>query len=343
MSAPALISKWLKKKEPTAVGLDVGVASVKAVLLKRAHPDGLTLLQHSAETLPDGADKPQRVQVVQKVLAGMASAKEQLAVAVGGAGTVVRTVVIPKMTPAELKTALNFEAEKYIPFRLDEVFLDSAILGDQPAGRMEVVLAAARKDLVRSRIDLLGAAGIIPRRVDLESVALANAWEVSSVGACGSDPAVLLHLGARGTILNFLSGKRLQFTREIPVGGQNFTQALAEGLGVDLREAERLKCQPGDRAEAVRAALQPSWEEWLTQCRASFDFYENQFGRRVAHLVLSGGAARLAGFKEWLQEATGFPTHLWNPLSGLIGSTPASGSEALVLGVAVGLAASPLQ
>lgn len=342
MSAPAILSKWLKK-EPTAVGLDVGVHSVKAVLLKRAHPDGLTLLQHVAEVLPDGADEAQRVQTLQKALQGMVPAKEHLAVAVGGPGTVVRTVVIPKMTPAELKAALNFEAEKYIPFRLDEVFLDSAILGDQPGGRMEIVLVAARKDLIHSRMELLGAIGIVPRGVDVESVALANAWELSPVEGCGSDPAVLLHVGARGTILNFLSGKQLQFTREIPVGGQAFTQAVAEGLGVDLKEAERLKCGAGDRAEAVLAALQPSWEEWLTQCRASFDFYENQFGRRVAHLVHSGGAARLAGFKEWLQTATGLPVHLWNPISGLKGAAPVSEGEALVLGVAVGAAASALQ
>ncbi len=342
MPAPAILSRWLKK-EPTAVGLDVGVYSVKAVLLKRASKDGLTLLQHAAEALPEGADEAQRVQTLQKVLQGMVPARERLAVAVGGPGTVVRTVVIPKMTPAELKAALNFEAEKYIPFRLDEVFLDSAILGDQPGGRMEIVLAAARKDLVHSRMGLLGAAGITPRGIDLESVALANAWEVSPVEGCGADPAVLLHLGARGTILNFLSGKQLQFTREIPAGGQAFTQAVAEGLGVDLKEAERLKCGSGDRAEAVRAALQPSWEEWLAQCRASFDFYENQFGRRVAHLVLSGGAARLAGFKEWLQAATGMPVHLWHPVSGLKGAAAVSESEALVLGVAVGVAASAVQ
>ncbi len=341
MPAPAILSRWLKK-EPTAVGLDVGVYSVKAVLLKRASNDGLTLLQHAAEVLPEGADEAQRVRTLQKVLQGMVPAKERLAVAVGGPGTVVRTVVIPKMTPAELKAALNFEAEKYIPFQLAEVFLDSAILGDQPGGRMEIVLAAARKDLVHSRMELLGAVGITPRGIDLESVALANAWEVSPVEGFGAGPVVLLHLGARGTILNFLSEKQLQFTREIPVGGQAFTQAVAEGLGVDLKEAERLKCGPGDRAEAVRAALQPSWEKWLSQCRASFDFYENQFGKRVAHLVLSGGAARLAGFREWLQETMALPARLWNPLSGLAASAPPSETEALVFGIAVGLAASPL-
>lgn len=230
---------------------------------------------------------------------------------VGGPGTVLRRVSLPSMTPVELRSALSFEAEKYIPFKLDEVFFDFAVLGDRPGGQMEVFLGAARKELVNDLVEILSACGT-PLAVDLETAALANAWEAAPAAA-GEGVTCLLHVGNRGTVLDFIRGSQLEFAREIPVGGSAFK-------------------------DAGGASPPPSWEEWLTQCRASFDFFEDQSGRRVERLALSGGGARLPGFKEWVQEASGLLVQVWDPLSGVPGSELAGeqGREALV--IAMGLA-----
>ncbi len=185
---------------------------------------------------------------MQKILREFSSDKKPLFSAVGGPGTVLRTVTVPKMTREELKTSLHFEAEKYIPFKLDEVFIDSAILKDQTGGRMDVLIAAARKDVVQAHLDFLSSAGAVPQVLDLEPIALANAWELSPPPGLGEKPAGLLHLGARGTILNFFSGTTLQFSREIPIGGDLFTRKIADGLGLDVPAAERMKCQPAELA-----------------------------------------------------------------------------------------------
>jgi type IV pilus assembly protein PilM len=179
---------------------------------------------------------------------------------------------------------------------------------------MEVLLAAARKDLIDAHLEVLKGAGLIPDVVDLEASALANAWEVSP-GSQDQEVVGLVHLGARGTLLNFFLGKRLQFSREIPFGTNFFSEAQPE-------------------------ALQAKWEEWLAQCRTSFDFYENQFGQGVKRLVLSGGAGRMDGFLRWLPEASGLPVELWNPASGLTCGLDAKKLEdwGNGLGVAIGLA-----
>jgi type IV pilus assembly protein PilM len=232
-----------------------------------------------------------------------------------------------------------FEAEKYIPFRLEETSLDSAILGDRLVGRMKVLLAAAKTDLVRDHLELLKAAAVRPFSVDLEAIALANAWETNFV-AGGPKVTGLVHVGARGTLIDFFLGPQLQFSRETGIGGDAFTQAVADGLQLDALEAEKIKCQPGQRLDAVRAALQPCWEEWLVQCRVSFDFYEDQFGQKVERLCLGGGSAHLIGFQEWIQQTTGFSTDLWNPVAGLTEGDHLDRLEAerIDLGVAVGLA-----
>ncbi len=294
------------------MGLDVGSHSIKCAKVRKESGGVYTLMSSSVEEVGPQKDPIQRGQAVQRALKAVAAEKSPIIAAVGGPGTVLRSVVVPKMTPQELKTALTFEAEKYIPFKLDEVFIDSAILGDQPGGRMEITLGAARKELVQGLLEMLTSAGTAPAAVDLESVALADAWEISRP-ASGAEPVGLVHIGIRGTILSFFKETRLQFTREIPLGGDSLSKEGTEG----------------------------SKEQWHSQCRASFDFYENQFGQRVARLYLSGGFSGLQGLREWIQEATGLPTELWNPLSGLKTSLSADQVQAIgpSLAVAVGLGA----
>ncbi len=318
-----------------SVGLDLGSTSVKAVALTQT-ATGLALAGSSVLPLPPNADRAQRLQVIRQLFQAVNGSQGRVVAAVGGPGAMLRWVTLPKMTPQELSASLAFEAEKHIPLKLDEVFLDSAILGDRPGGQMEVLLAAARKELVAAQVELLEAAEIPLAVMDLESVALANAWALSAPPA--GQIVGLLHVGARATIVDIVSGPQLQFSREVPLGGHAFTQAIAEGLQLDASHAEALQCDPGARAAEVRTALQSCWAEWWSQCRASCDFYENQFGHAVERLVMTGGAAHVAGFREWAQETSGLPTEIGNPLAGLASTGAAPAGPEAALAIAVGLA-----
>lgn len=269
------------------IGLDVGTSSVKGVRLHRT-AGGIEIDQAERVGIPSEAQPAQRSTAVREALEKLSYRDLPVVASVGGAGTILRRISLPKMSPQELRLALSFEAEKHIPFKLEEVFLDFSILGDHPSGQMEILLAAARREVVNDLLGLLSPCGVTPLAVDLEMVALANAWEGTS-SPPESGVTALLHIGSRGTVLDFIRDSQLEFAREINVGGSAFTQAGA-------------------------SALQPAWEEWLSQCRVSFDFYEQQFGRRVDRLVLSGGAARSPEFKEWVQEASGLPAKVWDPM-----------------------------
>lgn len=295
------------------IGLDVGTSSVKGVRLHRA-VGGIEIAQAEKVELPSEAQPAQRSAAVRQVLEKLSYRDLPAVVSVGGAGTILRRISLPKMTPQELRSAFSFEAERHIPFKMEEVFFDFSILTERPGGQMDVLLVAARRELVNDLLGLLSLCEVTPLAVDLEMVALTNAWEGAS-SPPESGVTALLHIGSRGTVLDFIRDSQLEFAREINVGGSAFTQAVASTLRLGLPEAERLKCRPEGRAAEVRAAMQPAWEEWLSQCRVSFDFYENQFGQRVDRLVLSGGAARCPEFKEWVQEASGLPVKVWDPMS----------------------------
>jgi len=320
------------------VGLDIGSTSVKGVLVSRK-PGGFKLIRCAIQPVSSTASVSQRTEAVQEVFKGVKSREVRVVTALGGAGAVVRSVILPEMSQQELKAALSFEAEKYIPFKVAEAFFDSAILGKRPPGRMEILLAAARKELVNAHLQMLSSMSLVPDVVDLEPLALVNAWEAAR--PTGSSGVIgLIHVGARGTILVFFSGSQMQFTREIPVGGDAFTQAIAQGLQMDPAKAEAIKCQPGDRLADVRAAVQASWEEWFSQSRVSFDFYENQFGQRVERIYLSGGSARLTDLKEKVQESMGLPVEEWNPLANLASDSDPQQMKSAgpALAIALGLA-----
>ena len=321
-----------------AVGLDVGSTSIKGVLIKPA-PDKPQLIRLSVEPIPPGADAPARAEAARKLVQTLSGSDARIVTALSGPGVVLRSILLPKMTPQELKGALSFEVEKHIPFKPEETSLDYVVLGDRSGGRMEILLAAAKTELVNAHIDLLKSAGVVAHILDLEALALANAWQRSSPPEL-SGVSALLHIGARGTLLNFFLGSQLQFSREIGVGGEAFTKAVAEGLHLDASEAEALKCSPGGRLDEVTAALQPAWQEWLSQCRISFDFYEDQFSQKVERLELSGGSARLANLKGWIQDSLGLPTEEWDPAAGLSVEVDSREMEKFRgnLGVAIGLA-----
>jgi len=334
------LGKRFGRSAESSIGLDIGSFSVKAVFLVPS-ASGPRIQRSVVELFGAAADLKKKAGTIRSAMDSLGAGRDVSIVAgVGGMGTVVRSVLLPEMSGQELNAALSFEAEKYIPFKLDETFFDSSVLGKRAGGRMEVLLAAARKELVNAHVEILSLADIQPSVLDLEALALANAWEAPAVDGQGqgeSKVACLLHVGARGTILDFFQGKQFQFTREIPIGGDAFTQAIAQALQLNPVEAEKLKCQPAEKESQVRAVLEPSWEEWLVQCRVSFDFFENQFGHKVERLALSGGSADLIGFREKVLQSTGLPVDIFNVVAAFPSdsSSPATGSA---LSVAMGLA-----
>lgn len=319
-----------------AIGLDVGSHCVKAVHLtvKGGRP---RLDRLAVRPLPAGADQAAKADEIRRALEPMDLRQAVLVTAVGGSGTVVRTAVFPRMTPPELRSAISFEADKYLPFKPEEVYLDAAVLGEAGPGRAEVLVVAARRDLIQERLETLSQAGLSPAVVDLEALALANAVGTDGGSAVSKGTMAHLQVGAKGTLINLLQDGRLRFVREIPLGGNSFTQALSEGLRIDAPEAERLKCDPAGRESEVAGILRPAWEGWLAECKRSFDFYESQHGQQIGRLLISGGSALSEGFRSWLQESAGLPLAVWDPLQGLEAEVP-PGIQPVTLGVAVGLA-----
>lgn len=322
------------------LGLDIGTHSIKAVELT-VSGTGLAVTRFGlVEIIDEGmqGEALRRLVVEQRLRgAGVVSA-------VSGRSVIVRNIVMRQMSDEELRRAIPFEADKYIPFGVEEVLLDCQPLpeAEAPPGEMRVVLVAVKRNVVDEQVDLLQSVGLKPTIVDVDRFALGNAFVLQRGGGDGKVLA-LVDIGASKTNINILQGETSYFTREVYVAGSDFNARIAREMEVDVSEVEALKRDPGDRAELVQEAVSAILDDLCNEINLSFDFYQNEFDREVEEVYLSGGSSQLVGLVDSLGRMFGRPTQRWDPTEALEMRVPPEAAEQLranasQFAVAIGLA-----
>jgi type IV pilus assembly protein PilM len=319
------------RRGKSIVGLDLGSQAVKAVEITLEGPEPVVTGFARVE-VPPGSDK---AQAVAEVFQRGKFASRNVVTSVAGQSVVVRYVAMPRMSDNELKQAVRIEADRYVPFELDEVVLDCQPLRRKPhrqeeAGgddQMNVLLVACRMQLLEEQVKLVSSQGLTPQAIDVDAFALANAWELCGLpdeeleGQEGAKPEerglALVDVGATRTSINVLCGGETCFSREIGIGGQDMTQAVARRMGVELFEAEAIKRAGDERRAEVSKAIAPVLEDLTSEITLSLDYVENHEGLRVEEILLSGGGALAPGAVTYIEQATARTTRTWNPLAGL--------------------------
>lgn len=316
------------------MGLDLGSQVVKAVEITLEGPEPV-ITGFARVEIPPGGDRGEALAEVFK--RGKFRSKN-VVTSVAGQSVVVRYVSMPRMNDNELKQAVRIEADRYVPFELDEVMLDCQPLlragGRNDEGgedQMTVLLVACRMQLLEEQVQLVLGQGLTPGAIDVDVFALANAWEL-----CGLPDAdlegfgdeenpqpredvglALVDIGASRTCINVLCKGETCFSREIGIGGHDMTQAVARRLGVEVFEAEAIKRADDDKRSEVGRAISPVLEDLTSEISLSLDYVENHEGIRVEEILLSGGGAMAPGAVAYIEQATARVARTWNPLEGL--------------------------
>jgi len=312
----------LRRKIKSLIGLDIGSRSIKAVELTReGHGFVMTgygqTEVHSEEQRPDA---------ILEVLRDNAFHTKRVVTAVYGKSVIVRYLSMARMPDDDLRNAIRYEADKYIPFDVEDVVMDSQAflddgLMDADDNEMRVLLVAVKRALIDDHVGLLTGLGLQPTVIDVDSFAVGNAFELALGGSLyeeDSDRAIaLLDIGANKTNINIFYGGTSYFTREVYLAGDDFTHAIAKRLGLDVDTAEMRKREPGDHPEEVMEAVMPSFDDLANEVLLSFDYFENQFDRDVEEVYLSGGSARMAGIDEALERTLNRSIHRWDPCEGI--------------------------
>lgn len=247
------------------IGVDIGSHTVKVCQLRRVGEAYELERFGVAEIYPTG-DRPSdpreqqsaRIEALKRALAESGIKARHTVSAICGESIIVRYLQLPEMPEDELKKALQWEAEEYIPFRLSEVNLDSMILGrghDGDRTKMDVLLVSAKKDLVESHVSVIRAAGLEPRIVDVDSFAFLNCFELNHNPAA-EECVALVNIGGEITSMNIYCNGVSRFSRDIPIGGETMTTAIKARLNCSMQEAERYKITVGVNLQKPQEALE---------------------------------------------------------------------------------------
>ncbi|RJO63970.1 MAG: type IV pilus assembly protein PilM [Candidatus Omnitrophota bacterium] len=333
------VKKGPQAKARVTLGLDVGSNSIKFVKLLQ-DKDAFQLVSYALE------EKQLDLEEVFKKIIDPKDLKRPVTISVSGAPTIMRYVSFPKMNQQELKQALKFEAQKHIPFSIAEVNLDSCILKqDLPDNKMLVLVAAVKKEPLEQKLRVFKELNLLIHFIDIDALALINAFtfNYADTDVLKGKAVALLNIGALESNLDILEDGVPRLSRDIHIGGNHFTQKLADIFGADQKAAEKMKLSPDkEKTEQINAAAENVLVHLAKELRSSFDYYESQSVSSVSKIFLSGGSSLYMSLGSILTTMLGVPVERWDPFRRIILPDSADMSQlksvAGQFAVAVGLA-----
>ena len=268
-----------------------------------------------SQSIVDGAIMNQGavVDAIRSVFNRLRIREKQVAIAVGGHSVIIKKISVPQMTAGELEEQIKWEAEHHVPFDPHDVQIDYQVLEQENAqGQMDLLLVAAKNELLNDYAAVVRDAQLKPVVVDLAAFAVQNAYE-RNYGFEPNQTIALVNVGASISTINIVSSGVTTFTREVTIGGNAFTEEIQKQLAVGYEEAEAYKVgamSPGTGevvpSDVDRVIRQVS-DLVAGEFQRSLDFFlATTSGSAIDKIFLSGGSSQVGS----LQAAVGAKSRL---------------------------------
>ena len=333
-------------KKSQLVGLDIGSHSVKLVEIDDSKK-GMILNNFGVIGLPKDAIVEGSVKEMELVASAIKNLYKNLkvrnknvATSISGFSVIVKKINIERRAESELESSIQEEAEQYIPFDISDVNLDYEILESkkevevaeegekeegegepevEDRGMMDVMLVAAKKDIIDDYESLISLAGLNPVVMDVDAFALQNALELSTGDISGC--YAIVSVGAEELGINAIKDGVSIFTRDSSYGGTQITEAIMSKFDVPYEEAEKIKLG-GTKVDKDKGALEEIFTSvvsgWVQEINRALDFLSTTYpDETIEKIFVSGGACRLPGFQKYLEMETNIPVEEFNPFANL--------------------------
>ncbi len=354
----------------SAVGVDIGSSSIKLV---HAEPtkNGVRI-SHIAmcPTPPDSVKEgvvvniPEVADAIQFALRSAGIKTYSAVTAIAGPGVVVRHVQVPRMTEQVFRKTIGFDAGRYISSAAEDSIVEFEIIGESDDhNQMNVLIVAAPKNIVDSKVAAIEQAGLDPISVDVEAFCTFRTLvDYGSDASLRQGTIALLDIGASHTEINLVCNGKLELTRTIPIAGRSLSNAIKNAESCTDEEAEQIKrsmdmseligLPAGSATSQSLKVVQSLVDEVLKEVRRSVNFYQSQLqdgtvDMTVSKLVLTGGTSRLKGLQPYANSRLNVEVTTGNPaLCDMIHLSPSHGEvsdeDVSLLAVAFGLAVKEL-
>lgn len=317
--------RFLSRQRKTTVGLDIGSSLVKAVELdfSRSAPTlkRLGIVPLPPEAIVDGEvmDRLLVLDAIRECVTQAGIRGREIVTSVSGRALIVKKVLMDRMDQDDAQEAIFWEAEQHVPFDIDDVSLDFQILDDDVGGnQMQVLLVAAKKELIHQHADLVRDADLEPQVIDLDAFALQNCYETNYEIEPGQVVG-LLDVGSEVTNLNIVQDGTPQFTRDLSIGRARFIEEMQREFHVGEEEAAKILVSEeppeGLLEENLQDVVARSAEEMSGGLERAFAYMKSgDSENQLDAVVLSGGGAQMPLLRRHLAARHGVPVAVLDPL-----------------------------
>lgn len=341
-------------------GLDIGSHSIKIAIVEKVGPR-YRLVKWKCQNLYSGGDRydpegpkksiavPQMMKIFNE-LGIVPKRVKRLASCIGGQHVSAKEISSIMQTESEMASSLLLEARKHIPLDGSETVVDYQIMGDDvtDSDKVRVLLVATTRKNYETHQDYLREIELKPGIIDIDSLAALNSYIIHSQMP-DEGVVIFLNIGAKRSVLSVYGRKDMFFTRDLPIGGQTFTDELMRIYGIDYEEAEKVKAEQGmkpdlkmkngDGGSSLSVAEKSSFEKLGDEVNRSLRFFVKETGQTVfTHFVLSGGGAMLPGLETYINNKFNLPIELYNPFNQLDSRVPIEAANPYQMSAAIGLA-----
>jgi len=348
-------------KKSVKVGLDITSDTIVVVELKKQRNqirlENIAVASTPLNAVQDGEimDPSAVAEVISELMQENGIEANAALCAVAGQSTIVRPVRFPMMPEGELREVITFEAERYIPFSIEDVNISFQVVNEieeDGAPKQEVILVAAQKTLINSLQQAASEAGLELTCVDVASFAVMRA--IADTDQCKDNQTIaLVHIQGWTTDINILVGGIPRFSRSIPIGYSYFLDSIINSLGLDEETArsvlDEIDVDPqsyesaAPQIEQATEIIRPALAELTGEIGRSLDFYLSQGTDPIDNVLISGRGGNLKNLDRFLTTRLGLQVELVNPFSKIEVDQDAFDPELLypqapTLATAIGLA-----
>ncbi|MEJ2316749.1 MAG: type IV pilus assembly protein PilM [Gammaproteobacteria bacterium] len=324
----------LPKTQQRLLGIDISSTAIKLIELSRSESKGhheYRVDAFASGNLPPGSVDARKIkdtaavsEVITEVVSRSGSSAKQAAVAVSGAAVISRVIQLPAgLSELEMESMVSLEADHYIPQRLDEVRYDFDVIGPSQNNpeTVDVLLAAARGDVVDDLIMVLENAGLTAQVVDAEQYAVEHCYQELvrfDQDSGNANNVAVIDIGANTMDVHVIVDGNIRHTREYHIGGRQLTQDIQNAYNLEPEEAEVRKISgdlPGDYRETL---LQPFVKRLAQDMRGALQIYQaSDEGANIQQIFLTGGCANLTGITDLVENLIGIPVRILDPFASM--------------------------
>ncbi len=324
-----MLTLW-NAKQSSMLGVDIGSSAVRVLELGKKG-ESYTVVSYASEPIPNGVVNSKSIKepevIIEKLSQAIKKAKiknKKAIIAVPDSSVITKIIQIESgLSDDESEELIHLEADKYIPYPIDEVSIDYEFLGDSAGGAtlQDILVVASRTENVNARVDLMRDSGLDVQIVDVESYAIERTCQLfkSQLPDQGENSTIaVFDIGEIYTQLTVLHSMKTIFSREDTFGGKQLTEEIVKRYDISVTEAKKAKKTGALPDDYVNDVLEPFKELISLQLRRALQFfYSTSQHTSIDQIFLAGGSSLLPGLSEKVSSVLDVPTKLVDPIENM--------------------------